>query len=107
MIGREAFYNPWMLREADARLHLKPPPPSAATRGQLLAAYLDEVERRGDGAEYLAMQPLLTLFAGERGGKAWRRHLQEGWKGAKGERDVRAIVEAAREQLPPAVLESG
>jgi tRNA-dihydrouridine synthase A len=75
MIGRAAYETPWLLAEAD-RLLLGASDP-AAHRRDVLAAYLDYIERqRVAGVPLPRMtRHLLGLFHGEPGARGWRRHL--------------------------------
>ena len=75
MIGREAYQNPWMLSQVDARLFGEETP--AHTRERVIEGLLPFVER-----ELAAGVPLnritrhiLGLFHGQPGARAWRRCL--------------------------------
>jgi tRNA-dihydrouridine synthase A len=75
MIGREAYHNPWILAQADARLFGEVAP--APTRDQVIERLLPFVE-----SELAAGVPLnritrhiLGLFHGQPGARAWRRYL--------------------------------
>lgn len=75
MIGRAICRDPWLLAGADRRLFGDPAPPPA--RIDVLRAYCDYAEHehaRGTPIAALA-RPLLGLFHGRPGARAWRRHL--------------------------------
>ncbi len=77
MIGRGVTDNPWVLARADERFFGTASPadsPAAAVR-----SYLGHVERSMlEGVPYrVLIRPLLGMFTGMRGARAWRRHLSE------------------------------
>ncbi len=78
MIGRAADDDPWMLADADRRLWGSPNP--AGNRGDVVRSLLPYAESMVAGGERLhrLSRHLLGLFAGVRGGRAWRRALSEG-----------------------------
>jgi tRNA-dihydrouridine synthase A len=84
MIGRGAWDDPWMLRDADQRFFGGPAPVDDGlpqSRAQLALAWEE------DTAQWLAadperrlghrLRPILNLFAGQPGARAWRRVLSE------------------------------
>lgn len=77
MIGREAYQNPYMLVEADARVFgdSRPRP----TRHELVEAYLPYVERQLSAGTRLTRMSrhIIGLFQGVPGAKGWRRYLSE------------------------------
>jgi tRNA-dihydrouridine synthase A len=77
MIGRAAYHSPWLLAEADRRVFdaVAPPPERAA----VLAQYLDYMAGQlAAGTPITALtRPLLGLFQGEPGARAWRRQLSD------------------------------
>jgi len=77
MIGRAAYERPWLLAEADARVHGRVNP--ARDREQALRAYLPYVEARLQGGTPLGAMTrhLLGLFAGRPGARAYRRVIAE------------------------------
>ncbi|MDN3518440.1 tRNA dihydrouridine(20/20a) synthase DusA [Aquisalimonas lutea] len=77
MMGREAYHNPYVLAQADARVFGAQS--AAPSRHQVLAAYLPFVEEQlRRGAPLSAMsRHLLGLFQGCPGARAWRRHISE------------------------------
>lgn len=75
MLGRIALDNPWMLSQADRRW-FGSDEPSVTRREVLEAAVPYMIRRTGEGASPgLIIQPLMNLFAGRRGAKAWKRVL--------------------------------
>lgn len=77
MIGRAAYNDPWMLRDADARIFGGRAGPES--RHAVIDAFLPYVE-----AQCMAGVPLnrmthhlMGLFNGLAGARAWRRHLSE------------------------------
>lgn len=96
MIGRAAYHSPWLLADADRRVFGQNAP--APERAAVLAAYLDYVrERHAAGTPLSALaRPLLGLFQGEPGARAWRRALSAP---AGGQRAVAQIMAAGRQVL--------
>ncbi|KAK8803775.1 hypothetical protein WA158_001469 [Blastocystis sp. Blastoise] len=81
MIGRAVMGNPWILRHVDSTFYHMPDP--LYHRAKILLEYdqyckkLRQFYGRRMGADTLLIRPLLHLFAGERGGVAFRRTLQD------------------------------
>jgi len=77
MVGREAYQNPWLLQQVDARFF--DAEPRFTTRMEALSAFLPYVEAQlAEGASLQHMtRHILGLFHGMPGGKAFRRHLSE------------------------------
>lgn len=77
MMGREAYHNPYVLAEVDARVFGRPTAP--LSRRGVLEAYLPFVEEQlRKGAPLSAMsRHLLGLFQGVPGARAWRRYISE------------------------------
>ena len=77
MIGREAYQNPWLLAEADARFFGATAP--HATRRQAVEAMLPFIEQElASGTPLNRMtRHMLGLFHGQFGARSWRRHLSE------------------------------
>lgn len=78
MIGREAYQNPYLLTEADRRIFADRDAP-VPTRQQIVARYLEHVERRvSQGVRLSRMtRHMVGLFQGLPGARKWRRHLSE------------------------------
>ena len=77
MIGRAAWYNPYLFAELDNLLNksLEPIP----SRRSIVLAYLPYLEAALMSGENLShvIQPLLGLFHGVSGGRRWRQGLTE------------------------------
>jgi tRNA-dihydrouridine synthase A len=77
MIGREAYYNPYILAEADRRLF--DPTSPVRSRHEIVQALLPYVESELSTGTRLQMiaRHVLGLFKGIEGGQAWRRYLAQ------------------------------
>lgn len=77
MIGREAYHNPWMLAEVDARYYGRDWQP--AGRADAMRALRGFVENElADGVPLrLIARHVLGLFQGVRGARNWRRTLSD------------------------------
>ena len=77
MLGREAYYNPWMLAGVDPVLFGEPA--THASRHETVEAFMPYLEREfAAGTPLSAMtRHLLPLFQGQPGARAWRRTLSE------------------------------
>ena len=77
MIGREAYQNPWILADADARIFGSPG--EAPSRRQVVESMLPFIaEQHAAGIPvHRITRHMLGLFQGQRGARAWRRHLSE------------------------------
>ncbi|MEE2829095.1 MAG: tRNA dihydrouridine(20/20a) synthase DusA [Myxococcota bacterium] len=77
MIGRAANDCPYIFAEVDGRFFGDDHP--VPTRHEVVEASLPYVEERLQAGEPLhrLVKPMLNLFAGERGSRAWKRHLSE------------------------------
>lgn len=77
MIGRAVCRDPWLLAGADQRLFGDPaPPPARIDVALAYCAYAEREHARGTPIAALA-RPLLGLFQGRPGARAWRRRLSE------------------------------
>ncbi|WP_083851793.1 tRNA dihydrouridine(20/20a) synthase DusA [Alcanivorax hongdengensis] len=77
MIGREAYQNPYFLAQADALLFDDPHP--IPSRQQVAEAFIPYLERRFAAGHHPkhALRHILSLFQGQPGARAFRRHLSE------------------------------
>src|SRR5690606_26561598 len=69
MLGREAYHNPWLLKDVDARLFGRAP--EACSRQELLERFLPYVEHElaaGTALHHMTRH-VLGLFQGQPGGK--------------------------------------
>jgi tRNA-dihydrouridine synthase A len=99
MIGREAYQNPYFLAEIERRLFAGPPSPE---RRAIVEVYLPYVAARlAEGVPLARMtRHMLGLYQGQRGARAWRRHLGEAAP-APGA-GVGVVVDALARMPPPA-----
>ena len=75
MIGRAAADTPYVFAEVDRRFYGEET--AVPTRHEAVEAsypYVEEQLRAGEPLHRL-VKPMLNLFAGQRGSKAWKRHL--------------------------------
>lgn len=77
MVGREAYANPYSLSSVDDLFFQQYR--AATTPHQILAAYMPYVEQQLSGGIRLhtLIRPILGLFHGMSGARAWRRYLTE------------------------------
>ncbi len=76
MIGREAYHNPWMLAQLEARLSGAPELPTRHAVIARLLPYLEEQLVAGVRLHSMTRH-ILGLFQGCPGARAWRRTLSE------------------------------
>src|SRR5690606_15017677 len=77
MLGREAYHNPWLLKDVDADLFARPA--LRCTRAEVLQAlypYIETQMNEGVALHHITRH-ILGLFQGQPGGKRFRRHLSE------------------------------
>ena len=77
MVGRAAFEDPWRFAELDARVFGQSRRPDRCQVARAMLAYLEEELNRGTPGRAV-LKPLIPLFRGTRGARAWRRTLTEG-----------------------------
>ncbi len=103
MVGRAAYEDPYQWAAADGELFGDSPPPRS--RREVVKALLPYVEswcRRDLHLNHITRH-ILGLFAGQKGARAWRRHLSENaHKPGSGPE----VVEAAMAKVPAEVLDS-
>lgn len=77
MIGRAVVDNPYFLAQADRVIFAGDAP--ALSREEIVRAMLPHLERNAAQGVPLTvlLRPLMTLFAGQRGSRAWRHGLSE------------------------------
>lgn len=78
MVGREAYQNPWLLNQVDERIYGDAPSKTSA-REDIIRALCDYIEAQlsqGQKLSYITRH-ILGLFAGQPGGKQFRRYLSE------------------------------
>ncbi|KAK9804135.1 hypothetical protein WJX73_003545 [Symbiochloris irregularis] len=115
MIGRGAYNMPWpSLGSADHTI-FGMPAEVAPTRRQVLEKYIGYAESvigrfgtKSDGSPVPTMRstvkPLLALFHGEKGCKAWKRSLDASM--LAGGMDVAAVIQSAMRAVPDEVLDA-
>lgn len=93
MIGRAAYENPWLLAEIERDVLGGAAPDN---RLAALDPYLGYMERElaADVPLYAMARHALGLFQGQRGARAWRRHISENGHGPGA--DTGVVREAAR-----------
>jgi tRNA-dihydrouridine synthase A len=108
MLGRAAYQNPAILFEVDPRLHGEPAP--TTSRAEAVAAYLPYVRRERERGTplYPMLRPLLGLYAGQYGGRMWRRVLSEdGIRPGADETVIARALEAVARPAPAEAITSG
>ena len=95
MIGRAAYHSPWLLADVDRRIFGADTP--LPERAPVLAQYVEYMDRElAAGTPVTALvRPLLGLFQGEPGSRAWRRTLST----PAAARDLDRVRTAARHVL--------
>ena len=74
MIGREAYYNPWLLSSWDATFYNDPHPvPSREAVEEAMVAYMERAHQEDGCPWYAIARHMLGLYHGERGGRLWRQ----------------------------------
>ena len=74
MLGREAYYRPWLMTEWDSRFYGAPA--RALSREAVEEAMVDYMERAHaeDGCPWYAIaRHMLGLYHGQRGARLWRQ----------------------------------
>jgi tRNA-dihydrouridine synthase A len=94
MMGRQAYHNPFIMREVDQLLYDNQP--NKQTRFDVLEKYIEYMQEQLGRGVYLKQMSrhILGLFSGMRGAKAWRRYISE--NAHKEGVGVEVIREAAR-----------
>ena len=94
MIGRAAYENPYLLAEVDRWFFgSNAPPPNRHQVVRALLPYLEDRLRAGTPLQCMT-RPILGLFQGIPGARAWRRVLSErAWRHGAGVEVVEAALE--------------
>ncbi|MFT2111443.1 tRNA dihydrouridine(20/20a) synthase DusA [Marinomonas sp. 2405UD68-3] len=92
MLGREAYNNPWILRDVDQAVFGGEP--LVESRFEALESFLPYVANRLENGERLMhiTRHILGLFLGQPGGKVFRRYLSE--NGHKPDAKIDVLIEA-------------
>ena len=74
MLGREAYYHPWLLTEWDTRLsgQAQPVPTPEAVEAAMVA-YMQRAQAQDGCPWYAIARHMLGLYHGQRGGRLWRQ----------------------------------
>lgn len=92
MIGRAAYENPWLLAAIEAAVLGGTPPSDRLEALDRYIAYMDRENARG--VPFYAMaRHVLGLFQGQRGARAFRRHISE--NGPRADAGVQVMRDAA------------
>jgi len=77
MIGREVYYNPFLMNQVDQEIYGKAQ--NEASAFDVLEQYMEYMQKQMEQGVYLKhmSRHLLGLFIGQAGAKAWRRHISE------------------------------
>jgi tRNA-dihydrouridine synthase A len=77
MLGREAYYNPYLLAGVDRRFYgVSAPIPERREVIDQLVPFIEHELAKGNRLNSV-VRHILGLFHGEPGARAWRRHLSE------------------------------
>ncbi|WP_234418450.1 tRNA dihydrouridine(20/20a) synthase DusA [Dongshaea marina] len=100
MVGRAAYQNPWMMAELDRAVFGDTRP--QLSRHQIVELMYPYIEEQLAQGVYLGgmTKPMLGLFQGVPGARAWRRHISE--NAHKAGADLR-VVEDALAKVPQPV----
>ncbi|KAF1319873.1 Trna-dihydrouridine synthase, partial [Globisporangium splendens] len=119
MIGRAAYNTPWNFRDADRLVFGAERNPNLSRR-EIVEKYLDyadDLQVKWGSTVPLGklnytmrtstlMKPLLTLFNGEYGGKAYKREITARWSHKGPRPELREMIESAMKVLPDEVLDA-
>jgi tRNA-dihydrouridine synthase A len=76
MIGREAYYNPWLLAELESHFDDTPALRSRHAIVEAMFPYIEEALSQGVRLQQISRH-MLGLFQAQAGARAWRRHISE------------------------------
>ncbi len=105
MIGRAAWDDPYLFANADRRIFDDASPNHSPSRREVVESMLPYIARELANGETLPrlVKPMLALFNGQAGARAWRRTLSEESRCAGAGVEV---VEAALSRIPSSVQTS-
>ena len=75
MIGREAYQNPWFLRELEQEIYGTQNPPSAEEIVLRMIPYIEDQQKRYETPIKSVTRHMTGLFAGQPGARQWRQIL--------------------------------
>ena len=99
MLGREAYYNPWLLTTWDA--HYYNAPTEALSREEVeekMVAYMERAHQEDGCPWYAIARHMLGLYHGQRGGRLWRQVWSNHKLKPLPPREVMAVARDALEQ---------
>ena len=74
MVGREAYYNPWLLTTWDAAFFNDPHPvPTREAVEEAMVTYMERAHAEDGCPWYAIARHMLGLYHGQRGGRLWRQ----------------------------------
>jgi len=74
MLGREAYYRPWLMTRWDARFYNDPrPEPQREAIEEAMVAYMERAHAEDGCPWYAIARHMLGLYHGQRGGRLWRQ----------------------------------
>jgi tRNA-dihydrouridine synthase A len=74
MVGREAYYNPWLLTSWDALFFNDAQPvPRREAVEEAMVAYMERAQAEDGCPWYAIARHMLGLYHGQRGGRLWRQ----------------------------------
>ena len=76
MIGRQAYRNPWLLTELEANFGQPDWRPNRLEIVEKMVPYIEQNLNTGAVLKHM-VRPMLGLFSGQPGARAWRRSLSE------------------------------
>ena len=76
MIGRQAYRNPWLLTELEANFGQPDWRPNRLEIVEKMVPYIERNLNTGALLKHM-VRPMLGLFSGQPGARAWRRSLSE------------------------------
>jgi tRNA-dihydrouridine synthase A len=102
MIGREAYQNPWSLRQFEEAAYGDAAPLDRETVVELMATYAEAQGRAGVPLRAVARH-MLGLFNGLPGARSWRRRLIEGMQNSQA---GHALLKDALRAVHPSLREA-
>ena len=99
MLGREAYYNPWLLTTWDA--HYYNAPTEALSREEVeekMVVYMERAHQEDGCPWYAIARHMLGLYHGQRGGRLWRQVWSNHKLKPLPPREVMAVARDALEQ---------
>lgn len=74
MLGREAYYRPWLMTQWDAQFYQDPQPvPQREAIEEAMVAYMVRAHAEDGCPWYAIARHMLGLYHGQRGGRLWRQ----------------------------------